>query len=132
MIPVVIRVLVLERFVTNVNYTAKQLIVQEEVIEVSGTEVRQIDVAEVVMELDDSKHVIKRTMTVVQLSEAEVHKRPQENDKHNYYGDEGELWKMNLSTFTCLNHSECYSCENTVQMIWFKSIELAENSSKIY
>lgn len=74
-----VRVMVVEG--SNVN-GVKLLTVQEEIIEVDGEEVSQIEVKEVVLELADKINESKRTITTIKVSQSKIHKKERKSDKH--------------------------------------------------
>ena len=86
-VPIVIRVLVTESEVpTNDGGVFKVLKVEEEIIEVNRKAVQQIKVKQFVMKLDSANNELlaKREVTMIELKDSEIHKRPKESDKHQY------------------------------------------------
>ena len=86
-VPIVIRVLVTESEVpTNDRGVFKVLKVEEEIIEVNRKAVQQIKVKQFVMKLDSANNELlaKREVTMIELKDSEIHKRPKESDKHQY------------------------------------------------
>lgn len=86
-VPIVIRVLVTESEVpANDGGVFKVLKVEEEIIEVDGKDVQQIKVKQFVMKLDSANNELlaKREVTMIELKDSEIHKRPKESDKHQY------------------------------------------------
>ena len=86
-VPIVIRVLVTESEVpANDGGVFKVLKVEEEIIEVNRKAVQQIKVKQFVMKLDsaDNELLAKREVTMIELKDSEIHKRPKESDKHQY------------------------------------------------
>ena len=73
------RVLVTES--TNPN-GMKTLAVQEEITVVAGDDVRQIDVKQILLELNNDGQEERRSFTVIKLKESEIYKHARENDKH--------------------------------------------------
>ena len=86
-VPIVIRVLVTESEVpANDGGVFKVLKVEEEIIRVDGKDVQQIKVKQFVMKLDSANNELlaKREVTMIELKDSEIHKRPKESDKHQY------------------------------------------------
>ena len=86
-VPIVIRVLVTESEVpANDGGVFKVLKVEEEIIEVNRKAVQQIKVKQFVMKLDSANNELlaKREVTMIELKDSEIHKRPKESDKHQY------------------------------------------------
>lgn len=86
-VPIVIRVLVTESEVpANDGGVFKVLKVEEEIIRVDGKDVQQIKVKQFVMKLDSANNELlaKRVVTMIELKDSEIHKRPKESDKHQY------------------------------------------------
>ena len=86
-VPIVIRVLVTESEVpANYGGVFKVLKVEEEIIEVNRKAVQQIKVKQFVMKLDSANNELlaKREVTMIELKDSEIHKRPKESDKHQY------------------------------------------------
>ena len=86
-VPIVIRVLVTESEVpANNGGVFKVLKVEEEIVEVNRKAVQQIKVTQLVMKLDSANNEIlaKREVTMIELRDSEIHKRPKESDKHQY------------------------------------------------
>lgn len=83
-VPIIARVLVLEEQLTKGKLTLSRLRVQAQIVEVEKRKVEQFKIQEIVMELDDDKNEVlaKRTMILVSLTEAEIHKRPRNGDHH--------------------------------------------------
>lgn len=106
-VPIVIRVLVTESEQPAVNDGVyKVLRVQEEIIEVNHQAVEQIKVTQLVMKLDSANNelIAKREVTVIELKESEVHKRPKSDDTHSY--PDG----MKLFFLRVCYHSNVCSC----------------------
>ena len=86
-VPIVIRVLVTESEVpANDGGVFKVLKVEEEIIRVDSKDVQQIKVKQFVMKLDSANNELlaKRVVTMIELKDSEIHKRPKESDKHQY------------------------------------------------
>ena len=86
-VPIVIRVLVTESEQSGANDGVfKVLRVQEEIIEINHKVVEQIKVTELVMKLDSANNELlaKRELTVIELKDSEIHKKPKSDDQHSY------------------------------------------------
>ena len=86
-VPIVIRVLVTESEQSGANDGVfKVLRVQEEIIEINHKVVEQIKVTELVMKLDSANNELlaKRELTVIELKNSEIHKKPKSDDQHSY------------------------------------------------
>ena len=83
-VPIIARVLVLEEQLTKGKLTLSRLHVQAQIVEVDKKKVEQFKIQEVIMELDNDKNEIlaKRTVVLVSLTEAEIHRRPRKGDHH--------------------------------------------------
>ena len=86
-VPIVIRVLVTESEQSAANNGVfKVLRVQEEIIEINHKSVEQIKVTELVMKLDSANNELlaKRELTMIELKDSEIHKKPKSDDQHRY------------------------------------------------
>ena len=86
-VPIVVRVLVTEsEQPTNSGGVLKVLQVQEEIVEINHQVVQQIKVTQLVMKLDSANNELlaKREVTMIELKDSEIHKRPHSDDTHKY------------------------------------------------
>lgn len=83
-VPIIARVLVLEEQMVQGKLTLTRLHVQAQILEINKRKVEQFKIQEIVMELDNDKNEVlaKRTVVMLSLTEAEIHKRPRETDHH--------------------------------------------------
>ena len=79
--PGVVQVRVMVTESTNPN-GMKMLAIQEEIVEVAGDEVEQINVKEILLEFTRSAQEDRRSITIIKLTKSKIHKHARKDDKH--------------------------------------------------
>ncbi|XP_001634091.2 uncharacterized protein LOC5513907 [Nematostella vectensis] len=82
MLPIVIRVLVVEQHLVTGTNTLNKLIVEAQIREIYGKTIRDIDVTQVDIRLSNDKKemTLERKVTVIRLAESKIHNHKPEHD----------------------------------------------------